>query len=69
MPSYVNHFDTAEYREETIKNDAGIVGTIRIKPSGVLWKPVNAREFFSVSLEKFAAWMSDPSTDAKKTSK
>ena len=41
-----------------------VVGTIRIKPSGVLWKPKGKGKYFRKSLEDFAAWITDPKTKA-----
>jgi hypothetical protein len=33
------------------------VGHIRVKPSGVLWAPKDAKVWYGVSLAKFAAWI------------
>lgn len=68
MPDYKNRFKTPVFREETILDiDGKVVGTIRIKPSSVLWKPKGAHQFFSVSLEDFAEWVTAESTKARKT--
>ena len=40
------------------------IGVIRIKPSGVLWKPKGERDFYSVKLADFIAWITDPKTKA-----
>jgi hypothetical protein len=49
MPKYNNAFRSPEHREETIVDGKGsVIGTIRVKPSGVLWKSTNARKFHSV---------------------
>jgi hypothetical protein len=69
MPKYNNAFRGPEYIEQMILDGEGsVVGTIRIKPSGVLWKPSNARKFHSVSLKKFVAWIEHPDTTSRKTS-
>lgn len=67
MPKYVNSFASPSYIEETIVNDSGVVGTIRIKPSGVLWKPKGAQKYFAVPVDDFAAWITSPATGASKT--
>ncbi len=67
MPKYVNRFSSPEYLEETIVNDTGTVGTVRVKPSNILWKPSGAQKYFNVSMEAFVAWITDPKTKARKT--
>jgi hypothetical protein len=67
MPKYLNSFKNPEYREEVIvAEDGSMIGTIRIKPSSILWKPKSAREFYAVSLEAFAAWITSTEAKAKK---
>ena len=48
-PGFVDHelLDMAGFK----------IGTIRVKPSGISWKPKSAREFYSVSLDKFTEWI------------
>jgi hypothetical protein len=61
-------FESQKYVQEIILDENGkVFGVIRIKPSGVLWKPKNAGKFYSVSLEKFIEWISDPATKANRT--
>lgn len=68
MPDYKNRFDAPEFIEKIIFDENGaVLGTIRIKPSGVLWKPKGARKFFSIPLAKFTDWITDPKTKARKT--
>jgi hypothetical protein len=68
MPKYNNSFKSPTYLEETILDDSGAtVGTVRLKPSSVLWKPANAQKFFSIPLDEFVTWISTPSTGATKT--
>ena len=68
MPSYKNEFRSPEYLEETIVSEQNgkVIGTIRIKPSSVQWKPSNARKFYSVSLTTFSEWIMDDDTNANK---
>ena len=68
MPKYNNSFRSPTYIEETILNEQGIVGTVRVKPSGILWRPKGAQKFYAISLDKFTQWISDQKTAAKKTS-
>lgn len=67
MPKYNNKFKSPSYREETIESEGVVVGTIRIKPSSVLWKPKNAQKYFSVPIERFAEWIQGPDAKARKT--
>jgi hypothetical protein len=58
MPKYNNSFASPEFLEETVKDPAGrIIGTIRLKPSSVLWRPANQQSYFKVTLDDFAAWI------------
>ncbi len=68
MPKYNNQFARPEYYDHEIRDsDDKKIGTVRVKPTGVLWKPVNGQKFFSVPLEKFITWITDSSTQASKT--
>lgn len=68
MPKYINKFSSPEYIEETILDESGgVVGTLRIKPSSILWKPKGAQKFYSVPLDKFTQWVTDDSTKANRT--
>lgn len=68
MPNYKNRFRAPAYLEETIEDENGtVLGTIRVKPSSVLWKPKNAHKYYSVSLASFAEWIMDPDTKARQT--
>jgi len=69
MPSYNNTFQSPKFYEEKILDESGeLIGTIRVKPSGVLWKPKNARKYFSVTLDKFTEWITSEAANARKTS-
>jgi len=61
MPDYKNKFNEPDHVEyEIVTSDGSTkIGTIRLKPSGVLWKPKNAHKFYSVDLTKFSAWMEE----------
>ena len=67
MPKYNNTFRGHVYIEETILSEkGGIVGHIRIKPGRVLWKPRGSQQYFSVGLDRFMEWITDPDTKARK---
>jgi len=68
MPKYKNSFTTPTHIEETIldENDK-VIGTIRIKPVSVLWKPKGQQKYFAVDLETFTKWITDLKTNASKT--
>lgn len=68
MPKYNNRFKSPTYLEETIEDENGtIVGSIRVKPSSILWRPVNAQKFYAITLDEFARWITDPNTGANRT--
>ena len=68
MPVYKNSFRAPAHYEETIIDEHGtVVGTIRVKPSSILWKPSHAQKYYSMSLQKFTEWITDPDTKARKT--
>jgi hypothetical protein len=68
MPAYKNKFQEPEYVEHKIQTSSGtLVGVLRVKPSTILWKPANARRFYSKSLDHFAEWMTAKATGARKT--
>ncbi len=67
MPEYRFSIKVPQYEELTIlKEDGKLFGRIRIKPSSVLWKPVSAQRFHSVSIEKFVEWITSEESGSKK---
>jgi hypothetical protein len=57
MPEYKYKFKEPAYYEMTMSGgDGEVVGTLRIKPSRILWWPANAKKWYSVSLDDFAVW-------------
>jgi len=70
MPAYKNSFRSPEHIEATIVDGTGsVVGKIRIKPSGILWKPSGAHKYYSVPWTKFADWIVSKAASAKTTTK
>lgn len=54
----VNSFRPRKFEDfEIVNEDAKVVGHIRVKPSGVLWAPSNAKVWYGVPLSEFAAFM------------
>ncbi len=52
MPKYTNRFGAPAFADHTILDSKNrVVGTIRIKPSSVLWKGKSQKEFHRVSLD------------------
>ena len=69
MPDYKNSFKSPVFREEVIVDENGTtLGTIRLRPSGFLWKPANSPKYYSVKLDKFVDWITDRETKATRTS-
>ena len=68
MPGYKNYFAMPDHQDFVIKDENDkTVGTLRVKPSGLSWAPKGQHQFFSVSLDKFTEWITDPQTNAKRT--
>lgn len=68
MPATKREFTGPNHIEATIRDidSPQVVGTIRIKPSGVLWKPKGRQKFKWRSLDEFTEWMRDSSREVKK---
>ena len=50
-----NRFYPRKYFDHRIVGDDGItIGHVRVKPSGILWAPKDAKVWHRISLEKFA---------------
>ncbi len=47
------------YDFEIVDEKSRVVGKIRIKPSGILWKSKGSRDWLGVDLESFATFMND----------
>ena len=68
MPKYNYQFQSPAYIEEGIMDDTGKkLGTIRVKPVSISWKPSNARDFQTVRIDDFIAWITSPASGAKTT--
>ena len=53
-------FRSVAFIEEVIEDGSGVVGTIRIKPSTVMWKAKGAKgdkPYFSATIEEFEEWI------------
>jgi len=54
----VNSFRPKKFEDfEIVDENNKVVGHIRVKPSGVLWAPSNAKVWYGVSLKDFAAFI------------
>lgn len=47
------------YDFEIVNEESRVIGRIRIKPNGILWKSRGARDWLGVNLESFATFMND----------
>jgi hypothetical protein len=66
MPAPKYQFERPEHHEIVIVDDGKAVGTLRVKPSTILWKAKGKHDYLSVSLDDFAKWIADPATKANK---
>jgi len=68
MPKYNNQFVRPHHYDHDIVNEKGSkVGTIRVKPTGVLWKPKSAMKFYAVPLDRFVEWITGDQAKASRT--
>ena len=69
-PRQTNKFRAPGQIDHAFENPQGeLIGTLRVVPSGVKWKIGGKHRFHTVSLKKFADWITDPSTNASVTKK
>ena len=62
-----NQFASRKFEDfEILRGDRGKIGEIRVKPSGVLWAPKGAHEWFRVNLSTFATFMEKNGRKQKK---
>jgi hypothetical protein len=61
-----NSFHPTKFQDFTIVRGNNRVGHLRIKPSGVLWAPVNSKVWYGVRLKDFGKWMEANGTRQKK---
>ena len=67
MPEYRNKFGSPTHIDHTILGPTGEVKwKLRIKPSGLSWRPKGQQKFYGVSLSKFRKWITDRNTAAKR---
>ena len=53
-------FRTPKFVDHVIEGEDGLVlGTIRVKPSGVAWAPAEGKKWRSISLAKFIEFMGE----------
>ena len=61
-----NNFSPEKFYDfEIVNEESRVVGKIRIKPSGILWKSRGLHYWLGVDLEKFATLMKDNGTKKK----
>ena len=54
----VNSFRPRKYEDHEIVDSGNkVVGHIRVKPSGLLWSPKNGKDWYGISLAKFAEFV------------
>ena len=50
-----NKFDWPKHEDHGVLDSGGaVVGEVRIKPSGILWRPKGSHSWYRVTLEQFA---------------
>ncbi len=48
-------FDAPKFQEFTIRDNAGVVGHVRLKPNAVAWKSKSAKAYSQISIDQLAA--------------
>lgn len=55
-----NSFRIPKFVDHVIQDEDGlVVGTLRIKPSGVAWAPADGKKWRSIGLDKFVRFMEE----------
>jgi hypothetical protein len=63
----VNNFRPRKFEDfESVNGDGRVVGHVRVKPSGVLWAPVNSKVWYGLRLDRFAEYIEREGTVQKK---
>jgi hypothetical protein len=53
-----NKFRGPDYEEHSFEDqDGNLIGKIRVKPSGILWKKADGKKYYRVTLDKFIEWI------------
>ena len=55
-----------EFEDFVIKEGGKVVGKIRVKASGIAWKPKSKQSWYRVSIEDFAAYAEKNGTQQSK---
>jgi|GEM_PF-4317426 uncharacterized protein YdeI (BOF family) len=58
-------FDAPKFQEFTIRDNAGVVGHVRLKPNAVAWKPKSAKAYQQVSIDQLAAFAAEKGRQVK----
>lgn len=62
-----NNFRPEKFYDREIINGKGhLVGKIRVKPSGISWRPKGSQNWYRVDLESFASFTIKNGTKQKK---
>ena len=68
MPKYTYQFKLPAYFEAGIVDHRGRKKvTIRVKPVSIAWKPASSRDFLTVPMDDFIAWITGPQARARVT--
>jgi hypothetical protein len=59
-------FSARQFEDFEIRQDGEIVGTLRVKPSGILWAPKGSHSWYRVSIEEFGEYAKNNGTQQKK---
>jgi len=69
MPNYINKLEQPQHLEAKVlgpQPKRPLIGTIRVKPSSILWKPAGQRQFHAVALDAFASWITSAEARAER---
>lgn len=65
MPKYNNQFQEPGHYQHVIVDRHGTkIGTLRVKPGSLLWKPAGKQKFYAVPLGEFAKWIASAAAKA-----
>lgn len=52
-------FDAPKFQEFTIRDNAGVVGHVRLKPNAVAWKAKSSKAYQQISIDQLAAFAAE----------
>ena len=53
------YFGARKFEDFQIKENRRVVGTLRVKPGGLLWAPSRSRRWYRIGMDAFSTYMQE----------